>query len=170
MRARVRYTGARSQIENTDPERQSKLYISYDKLRVRRRPTTNTAAESEGVAWNNGWRTADGKFASPQGAGLSGASAENAVWDAVEAKPGWQVIRGRVSVRDASGQLRVYDGAAVSPSGRVIGLEVKSGSASLTADQRAFDSALNASGPQTVTGVGQNAGLPVRRAVEIRQP
>nr|HMN42682.1 hypothetical protein [Phycisphaerales bacterium] len=129
------------------------------------------AAEGEGVAWNNGWRTADGRFASPQGAGRPGAAAENAVWDAVEGKPGWQVIRGRVSARDASGQLRVYDGAARPPgSADWIGLEVKSGSARLTAEQRAFDSALNASGPQTVTGCGQNAGLPIRRAIEIRRP
>ncbi len=128
------------------------------------------AAESGGVVWNNGWRTADGRFASPLGAGQAGAAAQNAVWDAVEAEAGWQVIRGGVSVRDASGQLRVYDGAAISPSGRVIGLEVKSGSAGLTAEQRAFDSALSASGPQTVTGVGQNAGLQVRRALEVRQP
>ena len=121
------------------------------------------------VRWNNGSRTADGKFASPQGVGRSGAAAESAVWDAVEAKPGWQVIRGRVSVRDASGQLRVYNGAAVSPSGRVIGLEVKSGSARLTPAQRTFDSTLNASGANTVPGVGQSKGIQVRRAVEIRQ-
>ena len=126
-------------------------------------------APSNGVRWNNGWRTADGKFASPQGLGRSGAAAESAVWDAVEAKPGWQVIRGRVSVRDASGQLRVYDGAAVSPKGRVIGLEVKSGSARLTPAQRSFDSTLNASGTNTVQGVGQSRGISVRRAAEIRQ-
>ena len=133
-----------------------------------------TAAErtapSSGVAWKNGWRTADGKFASPQGTVRSGASAESAVWDAVEAKPGWQVIRGEVSVRDAAGQLRKYDGAAISPGGRTIGLEVKSGTATRTPAQRSFDQALNASGVNTLPTVGQNAGQQVRRTIVIRRP
>lgn len=122
------------------------------------------------MAWKNGWRTADGKFASPQGTVRSGASAESAVWDAVEAKPGWQVIRGEVSVRDAAGQLRKYDGAAISPGGRTIGLEVKSGTATRTPAQRSFDQALNASGVNTLPTVGQNAGQQVRRTIVIRRP
>ena len=89
-------------------------------------------APKSGVKWNNGWRTADGKFASPNGTGRGGAAAEQSVWDAVKQKPGWNVIEGQVGVRNASGQLRYYDGAAVSPRGRVIGLEVKSGSATKT--------------------------------------
>lgn len=126
-------------------------------------------APNNGVRWNNGWRTADGKFASPRGAGRAGASAESAVWDAVEAKPGWEVVRGRVSVRDASGQLRVYDGAAISPRGRVIGLEVKSGSGRLTPAQRAFDTGLNSSGTNTLQGVGRSSNLEIRRALEVRR-
>lgn len=35
--------------------------------------------------------------------------------------------------------------------------------------QRTFDSTLNASGANTVPGVGQSKGIQVRRAVEIRQ-
>src|SRR5579859_1831248 len=132
-------------------------------------PIKNASAEAQ-VAWENGWRTPDGKFASPLGPGLPGAEAESAVWDAIEAKPGWQVIRGRVSFRDATGQLRVYDGVAISPNNRVIGLEVKSGTARLKAEQKAFDTALNKSGPETVPGVGQNDGLQVRRAVKIERP
>jgi hypothetical protein len=130
----------------------------------------NNYAAGGGVQWKNGWRTADGKFASPQGTARSGAAAESAVWDAVEAKRGWQVIRGEVSVRDAAGQLRKYDGAAISPNGRVIGLEVKSGTATRTVPQRTFDSALNSSGTQTLPTVGRHAGRDVRRSVEIRQP
>ena len=130
----------------------------------------DSQATSGGVRWNNGWRTADGKFASPQGADRSGRAAETAVWDAIEAKPGWQVIRGQVSVRNSTGQLRKYDGAAVSPNGRVIGLEVKSGSANRTPAQSAFDNSLNSSGQDTVPGVGTSSGLQVTRSILIRRP
>lgn len=124
-------------------------------------------AANKGVGWKNGWRTADGKFASPNGAGRSGAAAEQSVWDAVSQKPGWNVIEGNVGVRNASGQLRYYDGAAVSPRGRVIGLEVKSGSAVKTPAQRIFDSGVNTSNP--AVGVGQNRGLEVGRSLQIRR-
>ncbi len=120
------------------------------------------------VEWNNGWRTPDGKFASPNGAGRGGAAAEQSVWDAVRQKPGWDVIEGQVGVRNASGQLRYYDGAAVSPRGRVIGLEVKSGSAVKTGAQRTFDAGVNTFNP--ASGVGQNAGLEVGRSLEIGVP
>jgi hypothetical protein len=120
------------------------------------------------VVWNNGWRTLDGKFASPLGAGRSGAAAEQAVWDAISQKPGWSVIEGRVSVRNAAGDLRVYDGAAVSPRGRVIGLEVKSGSATRTGAQSAFDAGVNTFNP--AVGVGQNSGLQVGRSILITVP
>ena len=124
-------------------------------------------AANSGARWNNGWRTADGKFASPNGAGRSGAAAEQSVWDAVAQKPGWSVIEGQVGVRNASGQLRYYDGAAVSPRGRVIGLEVKSGSATKTPAHRAFDSGVNTQNP--AIGVGQNQGLEIGRSLEIRR-
>jgi len=127
------------------------------------------AAESaEAAAWNNGWRTADGKFASPAGAGRAGGSAEAAVWDSVEAKPGWSVRTGNVAVRDASGQLRYYDGIAISPRDRIIGLEVKSGDASRTGAQRLFDTTLNSSPSNVATGVGQSAGTTVQRSILIR--
>ncbi|AJQ97865.1 hypothetical Protein YC6258_05837 [Gynuella sunshinyii YC6258] len=123
---------------------------------------------NSGAKWNNGWRTADGKFASPNGPGTAGAAAEQKVWDAVKQKPGWSVIEGRVSVRNADGQLRVYDGAAVSPRGRTIGLEVKSGSATKTAAQRNFDSGVNTYNP--AVGVGNSSGVSVGRSLEIRVP
>lgn len=129
------------------------------------------AAETEAsVVWKNGWRTADGKFASPVGTGRAGGSAEAAVWDAVEAKPGWNVVRGQVAVRDASGQLRYYDGAAISPQGRVIGLETKSGTAIRTPEQRLFDSKLNSSPSNVARGVGQSKGITVQRSTLIRVP
>lgn len=120
-----------------------------------------------GVIWNNGWRTADGKFASPLGAGPPGGSAEVGVWDAIAAKPGWSVRTGNVAVRDASGQLRYYDGLAISPHRRFIGLEVKSGDASRTAAQRLFDTTLNSNPGNVATGVGQSAGTTVQRSILI---
>lgn len=112
----------------------------------------------------------DGKFASPLGAGRAGASAETQVWDAIEAKPGWSVDRGPVAVRDASGQLRYYDGVATSPNGYVIGLEVKSGNATRTAAQRTFDTTLNSNPSNVATGVGQSVGTTVQRSTVIRVP
>ncbi|MEO8585038.1 MAG: polymorphic toxin-type HINT domain-containing protein [Acidobacteriota bacterium] len=135
-------------------------------------PLMNLARPKVGgeVNWNNGWRTANGKFASPRGPGRSGAMAEQSVWDAIKQKRGWNVREGRVSVRDASGTLRVYDGAAISPRGRVIGLEIKSGTARRTASQRMFDRWLNSNSGNTASGVGVNLGLTIQRSLEIRVP
>lgn len=129
------------------------------------------AAEREAsIAWNNGWRTVDGRFASPLGSGRAGGSAEEAVWGAVEAKQGWSVARGQVAVRDASGQLRYYDGAAISPRGRAIGLEIKSGAGVQTPRQRVFDSMLNSNASNVARGVGQSRGITVQRSTLIRVP
>jgi hypothetical protein len=136
-------------------------------------PACNLANPKVGgeVSWKNGWRTADGKFANPLTAGRSGALGEQGVWDAVKQKPGWNVVEGRVSVRDAAGNLRVYDGAAISPRGRVIGLEVKSGTARRSASQRAFDRWLNSSPGNLALGVGKTGrGLTVQRVLKIQVP
>jgi RHS repeat-associated protein len=126
--------------------------------------------DDDGVCWNNGWRTANGKFASPCGGkGQGGREAEEAVWDAVSQKAGWRIIRGRVYVRDPDGVVRVYDGVAISPRGRAIGLEVKSGTARRTPSQREFDNRLNSNPMNTATGVGKSSGVRVQRAVEIRK-
>lgn len=130
--------------------------------------TSANAVESETVVLNNGWRTLDGRFASPLSSVRPGGSAEVGVWDAIAVKPGWSVRTGNVAVRDASGQLRYYDGIAISPRGRVIGLEVKSGSATLTPEQRLFDSTLNSSPSNVATGVGQSTGTTVQRSILLR--
>ena len=58
-------------------------------------------------------------------------------------------------MRDPDGILRKYDIAVTAPDGTVFGVEVKSGTAVRTAQQRAVDEALtNAGGFDTV---GQNA-------------
>jgi RHS repeat-associated protein len=126
------------------------------------------AESASNVVWNNGWRTLDGKFASPLGGERAGAAAEQGVWNAVAQKQGWSVIEGGVSVRNAAGDLRVYDGAAISPSGQAIGLEVKSGGAYYGGSQAAFDAGVSTLNP--AIGVGQNAGLVIGRSLLIRRP
>ena len=121
-----------------------------------------------GVHYNNGWRTRDGRFAKAPHSGRPrpGQSAEERVWDAVDAKPGWKAIRGHVAVT-RNGQRRVYDGAAVSPRGRVIGLETKSGGAQRNRAQRTFDRMTTLRSP--AIGVGRHAGLVIRRSLLIRK-
>jgi RHS repeat-associated protein len=115
-------------------------------------------------------RNALGQFSPKAGGELRpGSIAEQATFDAVRQKPGWQVIDRPVSVRDATGQLRVYDGAAISPNGRVIGLETKSGTGRLTPAQRAFDAGLNSSAANSAQGVGQSSRYEVQRAIEVRR-
>ena len=81
------------------------------------------------------------------------------------------MIEGRVSVKDSTGQLRVYDGVAKTPSGKTIGLEVKSGSASRTPAQKAFDTRLNSSPPANKAyGVGKYTNqITVNRSIVIRK-
>jgi hypothetical protein len=116
-------------------------------------------------------RDALGRFLPKTGGEVSpGSLAEGAIWDAIEAKPGWQVTRGRIYATDATGQIRVFAGYALSPGGRVIGLEIKSGAARLTAAQRAFDTRLNSSYLNKAQGIGERAGLQIDRALEIHWP
>jgi len=127
-----------------------------------------TIAEG-GAVWNNGWRSADGKFSSPEGSGLPGAVAEGQVWDAVSQKPGWQVTRGRIYVTDSTGQIRVYDGMATSPNGRNVGLEIKSGDARKTAPQREFDNRLNSNRDNKAVGTGEHEGIVIDRSIEVNR-
>jgi RHS repeat-associated protein len=126
------------------------------------------AARGARVVYKNGWRDLKGCFVSPRGAGRPGVAAETAVWDAIVKKRGWSVRRGNVAVRNSSGQLRYYDGAAISPSGRVIGLEVKSGGATRNGAQRTFDAGVNAG--DIAFGVGRSEGTDVVRSLLIRVP
>ena len=96
-----------------------------------------------------------------------GSLAEQAVWDAIAKKPGWSVAKQRVYVTDHTGQVRVYDGAATSPSGRNIGIEVKSGSAMRDIYQRQFDLRLNSSSIRGPNGIGRYECWMIRRAIEV---
>jgi RHS repeat-associated protein len=135
-------------------------------------PPATTAPEApEATKWNNGWRTPNGKYGTPQGPGRSGGPAEDAVERAINAREdGWKIIGKEVTVRNGSGAERRYDFVAESPSGRNVGIEVKSGSSPYSGSQRAFDKALNSSGTNTVPAVGKMQGTQVRRAIVIRLP
>jgi len=119
------------------------------------------------VSYNNGYRTPNGKFASPTGAlPASGATAVAAARADLESK-GWTHIADEQSFkqpkgRKCAGQTRRYDMVMKDPHGNVVGVEIKSGSASPTPEQRRFDACVNA-GTQTV-GVGQAKGMTVTSA------
>ncbi|MGW2320177.1 polymorphic toxin-type HINT domain-containing protein [Streptomyces sp. NPDC001680] len=100
-------------------------------------------------------RDAEGHFASSTGARV-GASAEANVWDHLETE-GHTVVRRTVAVTGNGGQTRYYDGAIDLGGGNYLGIEVKSGGASRTAEQRDFD---NWVGQGNVpTGIGQSKGF-----------
>jgi hypothetical protein len=93
----------------------------------------SAGGSNSGVTYKNGYRTADGKFASPTGsAPKSGLAAENNVANVIEGtKEGWEVLGKQVRA-ELNEATRVLDLVVRSPSGRIIGIEVKSGSARLT--------------------------------------
>ena len=126
-----------------------------------------SASDQQNISWRNGWRTPDGKFASPQGQQISGAWAEQDVWDAIKQKDGWDVIEGRVYTTDKTGQIRVYDGVAVTPQGKFIGLEVKSGTSVKTVAQRTFDNRIGVRNP--AIGIGKSVGINVTHTITIRR-
>ncbi|HVM29949.1 MAG TPA: LamG-like jellyroll fold domain-containing protein [Candidatus Limnocylindrales bacterium] len=112
-------------------------------------------------------RDALGRFTSGNPGSRISEVAEADVWRAVRSKPGWDVLEGRVTVRSSTGRARVYDGAARSPRGRVIGLEVKQGTARRSPRQREFDRAVPRLKPPILTGAW--AGRPIRRTALIRR-
>ncbi|WP_326943784.1 IPT/TIG domain-containing protein [Amycolatopsis sp. NBC_01307] len=101
-----------------------------------------------------------GHFVGTTGA-RPGSQAEADVWDRLE-ELGYEVIREPVTVTGNDGQTRIFDGAIVRPDdGRLIGIEVKSGTARLTPEQRAFDTWLNTTPGAEAVGVGRHAGRQV---------
>ena len=77
-------------------------------------------------------------------AGRAGGEAVERVRRAIAGKPGWEIAGEEITVRNAAGKARRYDLVARSPSGRLVGIEIKSGKAIRTLSQRLFDQALNA--------------------------
>ncbi len=72
---------------------------------------------------------------------------------------------GRIYTKDNTGQVRVYDGAAITPDEKYIGLEVKSGKAQKTKAQREFDNRISKSNP--AIGVGQSEGITITHSITI---
>ncbi|PWU10510.1 MAG: hypothetical protein C5B50_25465 [Verrucomicrobia bacterium] len=70
-------------------------------------------------------RDSVGRFVNKGAGELSpGVLAEKEVWEAIEKRPGWTVIKRKVRFKNAAGQIREYDGIAIGPSGKRIGLEI----------------------------------------------
>ncbi len=109
------------------------------------------AAETGGSAAG---RDALGRFT---GAGGYGADAEATGLSDYELATGQTVIRNQVRASlSEGGSGRFYDGLVRNADGTYTGIEVKSGSASLNASQRAFDSAVNGGGVARATLNGQS--------------
>jgi RHS repeat-associated protein len=106
-------------------------------------PTRGEALPAEDAGALAG-RDALGRFT---GAGGYGAASEARGLSEYELATGQTVIRNHVrATLSGGGSGRYYDGLIRNADGTYTGIEVKSGSASLTASQRAFDNAVNASG------------------------
>jgi hypothetical protein len=113
-------------------------------------------------------RNLRGQFAPKSGGEvIPGSIKEREVWDAIRKKPGWGLIEGRVQVCDPAGRTRVLDGVAISPKGRYIGFEVKSGGGKRSPWQREFDFRLNSGEGKPVTGVGRHKGITIDRVILI---
>lgn len=119
-----------------------------------------------GIEWNNGWRTSDGKFASPQGSGISGQKAVDAVRTDLSGRD-WTHLGDELSVRNSSGQLRRYDLVFRKPDGTVIGVEVKSNTASKTKAQRIFDNGVSKAPP--AKGVGKFKGQEIEEVLTVKK-
>lgn len=119
-----------------------------------------------GVIWNNGWRTTNGKFGSPQGPGKSGQGAVDAVRTDLSGK-GWTHLGDELSVRNSTGQLRRYDLVFKKPDGTTVGVEVKSNAASKTKAQRVFDNGVSKVTP--AKGVGKFKGQEIEEVLTIKK-
>ncbi len=95
-------------------------------------------------------RDALGHFATSAGTRV-GAAAEKQVMDDL-ADEGYNVIRSQVATRGNGNQLRYYDCAIDLGNGEIIGIEVKSGTATRTPEQRAFDAWVEAGNHPTTVG------------------
>ncbi|MEV4423544.1 Hint domain-containing protein, partial [Patulibacter sp. NPDC049589] len=111
-------------------------------------------------------RDARGRFT---GAGGYGAEAEARGLARFEALTGITVVRNQVraTVSGAEGG-RFYDGLAQNADGTYIGIEVKSGTASLSASQRAFDSAVNSGSVARAMLNGKPIRITSTELIEVR--
>ena len=88
--------------------------------------------------WNNGWRTPDGKFTTPNSTERAGEKAVKAVKEKL-LDEGFIFIGEELTVVNDSGKRRRYDLVFKDSDGSLVGVEVKSNSATKTKSQRLFD-------------------------------
>jgi RHS repeat-associated protein len=119
---------------------------------------------------DNGWRDPKGKFVSPLTPVRPGISAEVTAKPLIlAANPGSTLIGTQVGVRNAQGQLRYYDYVIKDEDGVDEGIDVKSGTASLTKSQREFDEGVSKDSP--ALGVGRyDLQVAVQRTSVFRMP
>jgi hypothetical protein len=110
-------------------------------------------------------RDALGRFT---GTGGYGASAEAQGLNDYATATGRTVISDQVRATLPDGSIRYYDGLSPNGDGTYEGVEVKSGSASLSASQRAFDAQVDSGGPATATLNGQQIEITSTRLVRVR--
>ncbi|MCB2362493.1 hypothetical protein [Clostridium estertheticum] len=81
---------------------------------------------------------------------------------------GYDILGTEISVRGADGTLRRYDIVARKPDGSIVGIEVKSGTATRTAQQKLMDNELlNSGGLDTVGDKARSIGVDRIDTVEV---
>ncbi|MBW4777557.1 hypothetical protein [Prevotella histicola] len=97
--------------------------------------------------------------------GISGQGAVDQVRTQLSDK-GWTHLGDELSVRNSNGQLRRYDLVFKKPDGTIVGVEVKSNTATKTKAQRLFDEGVSKATP--AKGVGKFKGQEVQEVLTIK--
>jgi hypothetical protein len=100
-----------------------------------------------------------------KGGGISGQGAVDQVRTQLSDK-GWTHLGDELSVRNSNGQLRRYDLVFKKPDGTIVGVEVKSNTATKTKAQRLFDEGVSKATP--AKGVGKFKGQEVQEVLTIK--
>lgn len=124
-------------------------------------------------------RTKDGKFAGGSGYAKDSEEVGIAQWEAANNQDkSWTIFRQKVLAKIQDGSIpnnRYFDGIACKD-GECVGIEVKSGTATKSSNQREFDNAVNSGHPAIVTFRapgdydGTRTNLSIVKVVEIRVP
>ena len=97
--------------------------------------------------------------------GISGQGAVDQVRTQLSDK-GWTHLGDDLSVRNSNGQLRRFDLVFKKPDGTIVGVEVKSNTATKTKAQRLFDEGVSKATP--AKGVGKFKGQEVQEVLTIK--
>lgn len=131
-------------------------------------PTVKAKAKAKAKRYKDGSiRTPDGKFAGKTGV-VPGTPGVEKAERVINKRPGWRVKGKEISVRDGDGTLRRYDLVAQNPKGKMVGVEVKSGTATRNKQQRTVDKNLtDEGGLPTVGKRAEDAGIEQIDEVEV---